>query len=69
MSLTKRTWSSKSPAGQRVKRVAYGFTLQVGNKQIRKSDASWTKEDAENAEAEYRLGIGLLHQEGSADPS
>ena len=44
---------------QRVKRVAYGFTLQVGNKQIRKSDASWTKEAAENAEAEYRLGIGL----------
>src|SRR5262249_46754854 len=59
MSLTKRTWYATSRAGQRVKRFAFGFTLQVGSKQIRKSDASWTKEDAENAEAEYRLGVGL----------
>lgn len=59
MSVTKRTWYSKSPTGQRVKRIAYGYTLQIGGRQVRKFDASWTKEDAENAEAQYRLGIGL----------
>ncbi len=59
MALTKRTWYAKSPTGQRLKRVAWGFTVQVGARQIRRSDASWTKEDAENAEAQYRLGIGL----------
>jgi integrase len=69
MSLTKRTWYSKSPTGQRVKRLAYGFTLQVGDKQVRKSDASWTKEEAEKAEAEYRLGIGLDQPTNRGSPT
>src|SRR2546422_2155524 len=56
--LMKRTWYSTSPTGQRQKRVAWGYTTQgVDGKQIRRSDAGWTREDAENALAEHRLGI------------
>jgi len=47
--LITRKWLSKGPTGHKVRRVAYGYTLQVNGKQERKVDASWTKEDAENA--------------------
>jgi hypothetical protein len=45
----RRTWFSKGPTGHKVRRVAYGYTLQVGGKQERKFDARWSKEDAQHA--------------------
>ncbi len=57
--ITKRIWYSKSPTGQRQKRVAWGFTTQgADGKQVRRSDAAWSREDAEHALAEHRLGLG-----------
>jgi len=40
----KRTWYSRGPTGRRVKKVAYGYTLQLEGKQERKFDGSWTKD-------------------------
>ena len=51
----KRTWHSRGPTGHKVKRVAYGFTVQVNGKQERHTDAAWTKESAENALAAFLL--------------
>jgi integrase len=53
--VTKRTWRS---GPRKVKRVAYGYTFQDkdGN-QVRQSDASWTREDAEQAMAARMLNI------------
>ena len=31
----KRTWLSRGPTGHRVRKVAYGYTLQVNGKQER----------------------------------
>ncbi len=53
--LITRKWLSKGPTGHKVRRVAYGYTLQVNGKQERKVDASWTKEDAEQALAARQL--------------
>jgi len=45
-----------------VKRVAYGYTFQgKDGKQVRKTDASWSREDAEKA-----LAAALLNIRGSA---
>jgi integrase len=53
--VTKRTWRS---GPRKIKRVAYGYTFQDkdGN-QVRQSDASWTREDAEKAMATRMLNI------------
>src|SRR3989442_343970 len=57
--VTKRTWYSTSPTGQRQRRLAWGFTTQgADGKQIRRSDTGWTREHAEKALAEHRLGLG-----------
>jgi integrase len=56
--ITKRVWYSKSPTGQRQKRTAWGFTSQSADgNQIRRSDAGWSREDAEKELAKYQLGI------------
>lgn len=47
--LIKRTWYRRGPTGHKVKHVAHGYTLQVHGKQERKTDASWSKEDAQAA--------------------
>ena len=48
--MTKRIWYSKGPTGQRQKRVAWGFTTQgADGKQVRRSDAGWSRENAEQA--------------------
>ena len=52
--IIKRVWYSRGATGHRVKRVAYGYTLQVDGKQARKTDAGWTREQAE-AELAARL--------------
>ena len=57
--ITKRTWYSTSPTGQRQKRVAWGYTTQgADGRQVKRSNAGWSREDAEKALAEQRLGIG-----------
>jgi integrase len=53
--ITKRTWTSRGPTGHRVKRVAYGYSLVVDGKQVRKYDASWSRQDALEALAKRTL--------------
>ena len=59
--IIKRTWLSKGATGHKVKRVAYGYTLQVDGKRERRFDASWSKDDAEQA-----LAARQLEQTGEA---
>jgi integrase len=42
----KRTWLSRGPTGHKVRKVAYGYTLQVNGKQERKFSAAWTETEA-----------------------
>lgn len=49
-----RTWKS---GPRQVRKVAWGYTLQVDGHQVRKYDAAWSKEDAENALAARLLGV------------
>src|SRR6266511_2131559 len=46
-SVTKRTWLSRGPTGHRVRKVAWGYTLQVHGKQERRFSAEWTREAAQ----------------------
>jgi integrase len=50
----RRVWRS---GPRRVRRVAYGYTLQVDGKQVRVTNASWTEEDAQRALAARLLGL------------
>ena len=63
-----RIWKS---GPRKVRRTAWGYTLQVDGKQIRKYDAAWSKEDAERALAEWTLGIkkALPAEEAVASPA
>jgi integrase len=55
MPITKRTWRS---GPRKIKRVAYGYTFQdKDGKQIRETDSSWTREDAEKAMAARLLNV------------
>jgi hypothetical protein len=47
-----RIWRS---GPRKVKRSAWGYTLMVNGKQIRKYNAAWSKDDAQNALAEFIL--------------
>jgi integrase len=47
--LVKRTWLSRGPTGHKVRKVAWGYTLQVNGQQQRKVCASWGKEEAKDA--------------------
>jgi integrase len=42
----KRTWLSRGASGRKVRKVSWGYTLQVNGKQERKFAADWTEEDA-----------------------
>lgn len=56
--LIKRTWTSRGPTGRRVKRIAWGYTLQVDSKQVRRFDSAWlTRADAEKALSAHVLGL------------
>jgi hypothetical protein len=37
--IQKRTWLGRGPTGHKVRKVAWGYTLQVGRKQERKFSA------------------------------
>jgi len=45
----KRTWLSRGPTGHKVRKVAWGYTLQVHGKQQRCFRAEWTREAAQEA--------------------
>lgn len=51
----KRIWYSRGPTGHRVRKVSWGYTLQVGDKQERIFRAEWTEDDAEQALAKRLL--------------
>jgi integrase len=46
MPVIERVWTSGK---RKVKRTAWGYTVQIGGKQVRHFDAAWSKEDAQNA--------------------
>lgn len=56
----KRIWRS---GPQRVKKVAWGYTLQVAGKQERKFDAAWSKDDAQDG-----LAARLLERDTPPEP-
>ena len=57
-SFFKRTWPSRDPTGRRVRRVAWGYTLQVNGKQERRCHAEWrTRDDAQEALARRLLEL------------
>jgi integrase len=59
-SVIKRTWTSRGPTGHKVKKVAWGYTLQVDGKQERKFSGEWTREDAQTALAARLLPVEAL---------
>jgi len=61
--IQKRTWLGRGPTGHRVRRIAWGYTLQVGGKQERKFSAEWTKDDAQN-----ELAARLLQRDAPPAP-
>src|SRR5215813_5761903 len=53
----KRTWLSRGPTGHKVRKVAWGYTLQVDGKQERKFSAEWSRDDAQTALDARRLAL------------
>ncbi len=51
----KRIWKSPGPEGRLVRKVAWGYTLQVNGKQGRRFSAAWSKQDAQEALAKRLL--------------
>jgi hypothetical protein len=45
----KRCWLGRGPTGHKVKKIAWGCTLQVKGKQERKFSGEWAREPAEQA--------------------
>ncbi len=50
----KRTWLSRGPTGHKVRKVSWGYTLQVNGKQERRFSAEWDRDIAQ-AELAARL--------------
>jgi len=59
----RRIWKSPGPAGRTVRKVAWGYTLQVNGKQERKFSAAWSKREAQEA-----LAKRLLERDAPRDP-
>jgi hypothetical protein len=51
----KRAWLSRGPTGHRVRKVAWGYALQVNGKQERCFRAEWTREVAQEELAKRLL--------------
>ncbi len=58
-SVVKRTWCSRAPTGHKVRRFAWGYTLQVNGKQERRFNVVWSREDAQEA-----LAARILERDG-----
>ncbi len=56
-SIIKRTWTSRGPTGHKVRKISWGYTLQVNGKQERKFSGEWTREEAQQALDARRLGL------------
>ena len=63
-SVFKRTWLGPGPKGRKVRKVSWGYTLQVDGKQIRRFSAKWSRDDAQNALAEQ-----LLERDAPKEPA
>jgi uncharacterized protein (TIGR02391 family) len=63
--IIRRTWTTQGPTGNRVRHVAYGYTLMVNGTQERKSSSAWLTE-AEALEAlaarQKEIGAGLTER-------
>jgi integrase len=63
--IVKRIWASRGVRGERVKHVAYGYTLMINGKQERKVSSAWLTE-AEALEAlakrQREVGAGILER-------
>jgi integrase len=68
-SVTQRTWISKSSSGRKVKRTAWGFTTYQGTKRVKKFDAAWDREAAEQALARFQLGLPGPRRADSETPA
>src|SRR2546425_4473200 len=56
--VTRRRWRGMGPTGRPAWREAWGFSyVDAGGKQVRKYHSGWSREDAERALAEHRLGL------------
>src|SRR5262245_29244861 len=53
----KRSWLSRGPTGHKVRKVAWGYTLQVNGKQERKYSADWSRDDARTELDARRLAL------------
>jgi integrase len=62
--ILKRTWLGRGPTGHKVRKVAWGYTLQAGGKQERKFPGEWSKDDAQNA-----LAARLLERDAPPPPA
>src|SRR3989304_2325843 len=62
--LIKRVWKSRGPTGHTVKKVAWGYTLQVDGQQERRWCGTWTKE-----EAQEKLSARILEREAPTPSS
>ncbi len=60
----KRTWLRRGPTGHKVRKVAWGYTLQVNGKQERKFAVEWTKDDARDA-----LAARILERDAPETPA
>ncbi len=60
----KRTWLSRGPTGHKVRKVAWGYTLQVNGKQERRVCAEWDKAIAQDA-----LATRLLERDAPKEPA
>ena len=69
-SVIKRTWLSRGPTCRRVKKVAWGYLVKVGERKYeRRYDSSWTREDAERALAARQLGIETQRPSSAVGPA
>ncbi len=59
----RRTWLSPGPAGRKVRKVAWGYTLQANGKQERRVCAEWDKVTAQEA-----LAKRLLERDAPKEP-
>ena len=59
----KRTWLSRGATGHKVKKIAWGYTLQVGGKQERKFSADWTEEAARTEEVVNEVSAQIRQRE------
>ena len=54
----KRTWLSRSPTGHKVRKVVWGYTLQVDGKQERRFSTEWDPDATQDALDARAAGAG-----------